>query len=506
VRKFFILLGLFLAIAFVYSITVAQYFVMSGFRSILPGGFIIYTIEILLGIVSVIIAMRIILRSDYAYNKSYWIIIMLLNPILGIVAYFIFARDFRVGKLIKERPLIASKHFLSLEEVTCPIYEHHPHGEIFRYVHDTTGRSVYENDTFTQVLNNGDEFFPALIEAVLQAKDYILMEFYIFKTDEIGKKIVSALQKKAQEGVDVYFIYDHFGSQKHVQRKLMAELKASGVKIGIFDPQKISLLNANVNFRNHRKATVIDGCVGFVGGINVGDEYNHQSKKYGFWRDTHLLVKGNGVTSIQNVFIKDWYYITSEVLEKPLDKSIVEMAGLFTVLESGPDFEYGLIKDVYFKMINSAKHSIKIVTPYLIIEPEMMIALKIAAKSGVKIELLVPGKHDFAVVGYATKSYYEQLLSYGVSIYEYTDRFVHSKILIVDDLIASVGSVNFDPRSFHINFEVTALFQNNAVASLVHHFQEDIARSLKINEAEWKKRGLLKRLIQGFFNLFSPIF
>lgn len=505
-RKFFIFLGLFIVVAFVYSITLAQFIVITTFRDFLPGGFYIYILEIALGLLAVIIAMRIITKEEYAYNKSYWIIIMLLNPIIGIIAYFVFARDFRVGRLLKERSKLASQFFLQYEEETHPKYDRYTCGEIFSFVHQTTGRSVYDGDTSTEILNNGDQFFPRLLAAIEEAKEYIMMEFYIIRTDAIGSKILQALKRKAQAGVECYLIYDHFGSHRHVKKKILNELKAEGVKIAVFDPQKISLLNANVNFRNHRKATVIDGHIGFVGGMNLGDEYNHQSKKFGFWRDTHLLVRGNGVTSIQNVFTKDWYYITNQVLEKPLDRSVIQMPGLFAVVESGPDFELSRIRDVYFKMMNQAKHSIRIVTPYLIIEPEMMLTLKIALKSGVRVELLVPGKHDYAVVGLATRSYYEQLLNYGARIYEYQNRFVHSKILIVDDAVASVGSVNFDPRSFHINFEVTALFENQSVADLVQSFEEDKAKSTEILPEVWRKRGLMKRLIQGFFNLFSPIF
>lgn len=505
-RRFLLLLALFVVVAFLYSVTVAQYLSITVIRSLIPGGFIIYTVEIFLGLVAVVIAMRIIMRQDYAYNKSYWIIIMLLNPIVGILTYFVFARDFRHGKLVRERPLIAEHHFLTLEEPTEPHYKAHPHGEWFRFFQETTGRSVYENDTYTEVLNNGDAFFPALMDAIKKAREYIMMEFYIMKTDTIGRKIMDLLKAKAQEGVEVYIIYDHFGSERHLNRKYMKELKAAGVRISVFDPQKISLLNSNFNFRNHRKAIVIDGYIGFVGGLNLGDEYNHQSKKFGFWRDTHLLVRGNGVTSIQNVFVKDWYYVTGGILNKPLDKTVEAFPGLFAILESGPDFEVGLIKDAYFKMIAQAKQSIRIVTPYLIIEPDMMTALRIAAKSGILIQLLVPGKHDFAMVGSATRSYYEQLLGYGVRIYEYKDRFVHSKILIIDDQTASVGSVNFDPRSFHINFEVTAVFSNESVLDLVRSFEEDIAHSVQIKPEDWKKRSFLTRLVQGFFNLFSPIF
>ena len=240
--------------------------------------------------------------------------------------------------------------------------------------------------------------------------------------------------------------------------------------------------------------------------MNLADEYNHEDPKFGFWRDTHVMMQGNGVSSIQNVFVKDWYYITANVLDYPLDKTKMDFQGFFSIIESGPDFENGLIRDVYLKMISRAKKSIKLVTPYLIIEPELMAALKIASKSGVEIQLLVPGKHDYFTVGYATKSYYEQLLLIGVKIYEFTDTFVHSKIIIVDNKVASVGSVNLDPRSFHLNFEVTSIFENLAVKDLVKSFNQDLKSSTQIDLETWQKRGIMQRIIQGWFNLFSPMF
>jgi cardiolipin synthase len=512
-RRGILVILLFTVLSFVYTILLVQSNILSLLRNLfdqgdffLSGTFMIYLSEIILGLLALLISLRIILKQTYAYNKSHWIIIMLLSPIAGIILYFVFARDFTTRRLSKTRPLIENKAFLKLEETTDPHYADSTHGNIFRFIAETTGRSVYQNDTYVEVLNNGDVFFPRLISELKQAKEYILMEFYIIKTDKIGRQVLDILKERASAGVDVSLIYDHFGSNHHLDRRYIQSMKTAGVKISVFDPQKISLFNSNVNFRNHRKATIIDGHIGFIGGMNLGDEYNHDSPKFGFWRDTHMLIRGNGVTSIQNVFLKDWYYITGAILEKPLDKSVENYPGMFSVIESGPDYETGLIKDVYLKLIASAKRSIKISTPYLIIEPEMMSALKIAAKSNVEVTFLVPGKSDYKMVGYATHSYYEQLMGYGIKIYEYTDHFVHSKVMLVDDEIASVGSVNFDPRSFHLNFEVTSIFENEAVLDLVAAFAADLDASTQIQAETWQKRGLFRRLIQGLFNLFSPLF
>ncbi|MFA5380528.1 MAG: cardiolipin synthase [Candidatus Izemoplasmatales bacterium] len=512
-RRGFQVIVLFIVVTFIYTMLLVQTNIASILKDLfesgdffLSGKYWLYIFEIGLGLLAVLISFRIILKQTYAYNKSHWIIIMLLSPVIGIILYVVFARDFTTKKLLKTRPLIAEKQFLKLEEKTDPHLENYDKCEVYQFIKETTRRSVYENDTYVEVLNNGDIFFPRLISELQQAEDYIMMEFYIIKNDQIGTRVMDVLKEKARTGVDVYLIYDHLGSNKYLKHEYLQSLKASGVKVGVFDPQKISLFNSNVNFRNHRKAIIIDGHIGFVGGMNLADEYNHDSVKFGFWRDTHVLIRGNGVTSIQNVFIKDWYYITANVLEKPLDKSIELFPGLFSVIESGPDFEIDMIKDVYLKMIVTAKKSIKIVTPYLIIEPEMMSALKIAARSNVEVTFLVPGKSDYVTVGFATRSFYEQLLSYGIKIFELKDHFVHSKILIVDDVIASVGSVNFDPRSFHLNFEVTCIFSNPAVDVLVKSFADDLTKSNEINAEVWKKRGFFRRFIQGLFNLFSPLF
>ncbi|MDD4184036.1 MAG: cardiolipin synthase [Candidatus Izemoplasmatales bacterium] len=505
-KRYFLLVALAIVFLFVYTVTLAQYISLSFLLELLPHNIFIYFLVGLVWLLALIIAISIVLKQSYAYKKSHWLIVILLNPILGVLLYLIFARDFISRKFPKTRPLIANKAFLGLEETTQVDYEKRDYGNIFRFIHDTTGRAVYQDDTHVEILNNGDVFFPRLLDELGKASKYIFMEFYIIKTDKIGRRVLDVLKEKAEAGVDVYLIYDHFGSNRYLNNKYMRELKRSGVNIGIFDPQTISVFNSNLNFRNHRKAIVIDGLIGFIGGMNLGDEYNHESKKFGFWRDTHILALGNGVTSIQNVFVKDWYYITKKVLDYPMDKTNADYRGLVSFIESGPDYENGLIRDVYLKMFHDAKKSIKIVTPYLIIEPEMMAAIKITAKSGLDIKLLVPGKSDYALVGLATRSYYEELLKIGVKIYEYADHFVHSKILIIDDAVASVGSVNFDPRSFHLSFEVTSVFYNKAVQKLVRSFNQDLEVSNEINLDEWQKRGILKRFIQGLLNLFSPIF
>ncbi|MCF7924121.1 MAG: cardiolipin synthase [Candidatus Izimaplasma sp.] len=504
-RGFFVFAMLVLG-AFIYTISAMQYNYINNVISVFSGRIFGIIVSGFLALIALGIVVKVLLKEDYAYNKSYWILIMILNPILGIILYGIFARDFQLRKFPKTRPLISSKAFLGFEPNNKIEYNKYKYGDIFKFIDKTTNRGVYEDSTNVEILNNGDQFFPRLAKEITAAKNYIFMEFYIVKTDNIGKKILNLLLKKANEGVDIFLLYDHFGSNKCLDNEYMKVLKNAGIQIAVFDPQTLSVFNSNLNFRNHRKVIVIDDKCGFIGGMNLGDEYNHQSKKFGFWRDTQIIVSGSGLLGLYNVFIKDWYYVTNRVIDKPRNFKPINDKGLFSVIESGPDYENGHIRDVYLKMINLAKKSVKITTPYLIIEPELLAAIQIASKSGVQVDLLVPGKHDYLTVGYATKSYYEQLLKINVRIYEYEDVFIHSKILIIDDEIASVGTVNLDPRSLHLNFEATAIFKNSAVKKLVETYNEDLNKSKQIIAEEWKKRGLFTKIAQGIFNLFSPMF
>lgn len=505
-KRVFMIFALGVFAAFIYTISAMQYNYINNVIQVFSGNIFGFIVSGLLGLVALVIIVRVLLKEEYAYNKSYWLLIIVLNPILGIILYGIFARDFQLRKFPKTRPLIYHKAFLAYEEKSLELPYSGQFSNIFSFIEKTTLRSIYQDDTGVVLLNNGDQFFPKLEEKLKEAKAYILMEFYILKTDQIGRRILKILANKAKEGVGVYLLYDHFGSNKFIDPSFMTYLKVSGVKISVFDPQTLSVFNSNLNFRNHRKVTVIDGEVGFIGGMNLGDEYNHLSKKFGFWRDTQVMLEGRGVIGLYNIFIKDYYYITNRILDLYRNPKPFMQKGVVSLIESGPDYEVGLIKDVYLKMITTARTSIKITTPYLILEPEIMAAIRLASYSGVQIQLMVPGLHDYFTVGFATKSYYEVLLKLGVEIYEYRDRFIHAKTLIIDDKIASCGTVNLDPRSLNLNFEATAIFENSTVSEMVKTFNDDLKISDRIIAEEWRKRGIFTRIAQACFNLFSPMF
>lgn len=472
-----------------------------------------------LAIISTIIMWIILILShNYSYSKMLWLFITFLLPGWGIILYLFFARDFKTKILDEKRPMLASKEYLKYEPISEYQLKSNYIHDIFRFALNVSGRSLYQHNTKTKVLTNGDQMFPMLKEKLKSAQKYIYMTFYIIKTDQTGREVLDILKEKALEGLDVRLMYDSLGSNNfRLSKKYMKSLKKAGVKVIEFDCiqglKVINILN-RLNFRNHRKVTVIDGKYGFIGGMNLANEYAHLSKHFGFWRDTHLLVEGKGVQGLKNIFLKDWYYATGVWLTDEMKANENEQEdagdktfhpGEFMVVESGPDYENMIIKDIYFKMINSAKKSIKIQTPYLILEPEMLQALKTAAESGVMVEIIVPGKPDKMIMSLATESYYDVLLECGVRIYEYKNIFIHSKVMIIDDTIASIGTVNFDPRSFNLNFEATTLIRNDSVDQLIYDFYEDRNRSREILLNKWRKRPIIVKILQGLINLFSPI-
>ena len=495
--KFFILLIMYLLVYyFVYFTYVLPFSELSKFDAIW------LTFNVLIFIISFLVIMSVITKRKYVSYKTFWLIVLLVNPVLGLFLYFIFARDYKVDTLIKNRPLIKDEKFLDNNDQVK--LEEDING-IFEFSHKISKRTVYQNNTKIDLLNNGDEFYPKLKETLINAKKTICMQFYILKNDDTSKEILDILKVKSKQGVKCYLQYDYLGSKKYLNKKYMKSLKESGVNISAFEPGIFSIFKSSVNFRNHRKITIVDSKYGFIGGINLGDEYNHLNSRYGFWRDSHIMVSGYGVNGLLGIFLKDWYYATKVNLECERNNDFIKEKSLFMAIESGPDYDQCIIKDIYYKMLCGAKKSIKIASPYLVIEPEMMQALKTASMSGVKVDILVPGKPDKFLINQATKSYYEELTFYGINVYEYKRNFMHSKILIIDDEIVSLGTVNFDPRSFNLNFEATTLFTGNTVKNVVDSFKNDLKVSTKIEYEIWRKRSYLKKVIQGIMNLLSPL-
>jgi cardiolipin synthase A/B len=474
-------------------------------------------LSILFSVTAFFIAFLIFLENRHPSKTITWLIVLVVFPVVGFIIYILFGQSYRKKRMFQEKAVQDEQAFIQFEgnrlveeEKMKSMGEHQQ--LLFGLAH-RLGKSPISFHTYTKVLTNGNETFNNIIEQLKQAKHHIHLEYYIVRHDELGNQIKTILIEKAKEGVEVRFLYDAVGSLK-LSKQYIKELKEAGVKMAPFLPVRIPLLNNKINFRNHRKIVVVDGTCGFVGGLNIGDEYLGKNEYFGFWRDTHLYVEGEAVRTLQLIFLQDWFYMTDEKLltaeylspKKILNDENENSLGGVQMIASGPDHEWEIIKHLFFSMIISAKKSIWIASPYFIPDDDILTALKVASLSGIDVRLLVPERPDKKIVFYASRSYFPELLEAGVKIYAYQKGFMHSKLMIVDEELASIGTSNMDMRSFHLNFEVNAfLYRTTSTASLVKDYESDLKVSKEIHINEFKRRSLFQRIVESLSRFLSPI-
>ncbi|WP_025025833.1 cardiolipin synthase [Caldalkalibacillus mannanilyticus] len=376
------------------------------------------------------------------------------------------------------------------------------------------------NFPFTQnhdvkILRNGEEKYPALFAALKEAQHHIHLLYYTIQTDGIGRDLCDLLMQKAKEGVQVRVIVDGVGSRQltkepHLQHKL----EEAGVELNIFAPPKLSFL-WHLNFRNHRKIAVIDGKVGFTGGLNIGDEYLHKDPSKGYWRDLHLRIEGEAVLLLQRIFATDWYYVTNQKLNendayfptyssRELQQKNSEVA-LAQVVPSGPDMGQHIIDDIYKEMVYTAQEKVWFATPYFIPNQQLLSALKEAAQKGIDVRLLVPNKTDNPIVQAASYHFYQPLLQAGVKIYRYQKGFYHAKIALVDQHVAKIGSANMDRRSFYYSFETGIfVYEPKTCQELQLLFEQDFQDSILMQPSLLKRRTFLQKAATQLSLLLVP--
>lgn len=445
-----------------------------------------------------------------------WIMVLVLLPNIGFVLYLLFSQNLSRKKIFKfkEEEEILINEFRDKEISMLQSNEIHFNDDSISkyqdmiYMNLISGNAFFTQDNEIEIFTDGNVKFDHLIKSIEEAKDHIHMVYYIIKNDSISKRIIKALIKKAKEGVEVRLLYDEVGSRL-ISRKLLRELKSAGGQAAAFFPSRIPLINFKMNYRNHRKLAIVDGEYGFIGGFNIGDEYLGLNKKMGYWRDTHLRIRGSAVQEIQIRFMLDWRHASREEIDG-LNKYYpsIESDGNsgVQIVSSGPDSEQEEIKYGYIKMINSAKESIYVQTPYFIPDDSILEALKIAALSGVDVRIMVPNKPDHIFVYWATYSYIGELIKAGARAYIYEKGFLHAKTFVIDGEIASVGTANVDIRSFKLNFEVNAFVYDSAVASeLKTIFEKDIEDSKEITKKIYSQRPLIIKFKESISRLLSPI-
>lgn len=440
-----------------------------------------------------------------------WILITFFFPYLGVFSFVIFGINRRKIKFFelketKKRKYFIQKSFQSKEDAKLNILSGSKPKKIAQLINSTTNIPVEENNEVI-LLKNGKETFDALFKAIENAKKFIHLQYYILEDGKILSKIVAILEKKRKENVEVRILYDSLGSFQ-LKKKTKQKLKDIGVEIYPETPFKYGTFIFSLNFRNHRKIAVIDNEIGFTGGVNISDEYITKNTSLGIWQDTHLQIKGCAVNSIHKSFLKDFYYATNQDLSN--DKRYITPYNIkgnvkLQIVSSGPEYEQSVVMQQYLSFINLAEKSICVFNPYFIPTFSILEAFKIAALSGVEVTILLPQKSDSKIATYSMYSYFESLLKAGVQIY-LRDDFSHSKVIFIDDEIASVGSTNFDCRSFEHNYELNAILYDEKIASEIREeFNERKNKATQLDFETFKKRSTKQKTLERLCRFFSPL-
>ncbi|MGM7721358.1 cardiolipin synthase [Metabacillus sp. Hm71] len=480
-----------------------------------------HIISILLGIIiflNIAFAVVMIFRERRDASSSWaWLLVLFFIPLLGFVLYLLFGQNLSRYHMFQweDRKKLGIERLLSsqLEQIRNDTFEFRNETERdykqLIYMHLMNNDAVLTKDNLVDVFTDGNKKFAKLLEDIEQAKDHIHLQYYIFKKDQLGKQLLEALTKKAQQGVKIRILYDDLGS-RGLRRSFFAKLRAAGGEVEVFFPSKLRWINLRLNYRNHRKLVIIDGQIGYVGGFNVGDEYLGLDPKFGYWRDTHLRIQGPAVYAVQTRFILDWNQAAHKrkipYLPEHFPEPVRKGDSSMQIVTSGPDSEWEQIKHGYIKMISTAKRTICIQTPYFIPDASLLDALKIACLSGVEVKLMIPNKPDHPFVYWATLSYVGEMLSSGARVFIYDHGFIHAKTIVVDHEISSVGTANIDMRSFRLNFEVNAFLYDPEIAKKLHDvFHDDIALSRELTLEDYDQRSKLIRFKESISRLLSPI-
>ena len=475
---------------------------------------------IILYAITALVAVKALMETRTTGKTLAYLLLLLFIPGLGVILYLLIGVNRRVNRIYSRKWMSnvrlseRLKDYLRKENRDT-LLEHSAlvdnKGGIARLLFRDTLSPITANNE-TELLINGEEKFPVLLEALRTAQHHIHLEYYIFEEDIIGREVMEILMEKARNGVAVRFIYDDFGSSD-INRRFLKEMRAAGVEV--FPFYKIRLLANRLNYRNHRKIVVVDGHTGFVGGINIADRYINEPQyrqahpHWPFWRDTHLRIKGQGVHTLQFLFMGDWNFCAEADL--PITQDFfpdIDTKGddLVQIAASGPDSERSSIMLSFLAAINQAERSVYITTPYFIPNEAIYNALQQAALSGIDVRLLVPGESDSRLVNKAAESFYEDLLACGVRIFRYNKGFVHAKTMVVDDNLSVVGTANMDIRSFDFNFEVNAFVYSREINwKLSEAFLQDALYSNELVLADWRGRGRWPRLGEAVVRLISPL-
>ena len=459
-------------------------------------------------VIAILAVIHVIMDNRQPAKTMAWALVIWFVPVVGLIFYLFFGINTRKERYVSERSLnmltkrsmleFAEQQNLRLPERQKPLID--------LFVNQNLALPFKGNQV--EIYTNGYEFFPALLAAIHEAKSHIHLDMYIFVDDALGYLISDALIAKSREGVEVRVIYDNVGCW-NVNHSFFERMREEGIEVVSFLPVRFPSFTSKVNYRNHRKIIVIDGRLGFIGGMNIALRYVKGTEGH-IWRDTMLKVTGGAVAALQRAFLVDWYFVDRTLLSdrKFYPRAELENDCLAQVVTSGPVTPYPEIMQGFVRIIMGARRYLFLETPYFLPNDSVLFALKTIALAGVDVRVLCPRFSDAKFVEWASRSYLREVAEAGVKVYLYEGGFLHSKLMVCDDSISTCGSTNLDFRSFENNFEANIFFYDEGIALRMKHlFQKDATQAVPLEEVpERMSTGFLVRLGESVTRMLSPLF
>ena len=454
--------------------------------------------------IALLLSIRVINRRINSGYKIAWILMLLVFPTFGPWLYVTLNGDtFKrlSAKKIDKIEQSVKDHF---KIDTKPSFDK-KYGELISNYIKNKNYSTPVKNTRSSYFKSGEEFFESLTRDLLKAEHHIYMEYFIIRKGYMWERIKSILAQKAQAGVDVRILVDDFGSIDGFSRKEKKSIKDAGIKIKFFNPF-VPIITTVLNNRDHRKICVIDTEIAYCGGVNIADEYINLDDKYGYFKDSGIAMYGEAAYNFEVFFLSLWEYVSSDKTDiiRPEYPSLD--CGIFQPYADHPTDDEFLSKNIYMDMINRAEKYVYISTPYFAVDDEILTSILNSAKSGIDIRLIVPHIPDKVLVNQVAKSHYKTLISAGVKVYEYEKGFNHSKLVVVDDTMATVGSVNFDYRSFYLSYECGVwMYRTDSIPSVKADFLDMMNKSIEITEKS-AQANVIVRILRAILAAFSPMF
>lgn len=465
-------------------------------------------------LMAVILVLEIVNKWTNPANKLSWTFLILLSPVVGLMLYTTFGRSELTKKTGRRLDTIVKEvgaYFYQTPEIKEDL-ERKDKAVLgqSKYINDWGGYPIYRN-TQTKYYRSGEEMFPDMLEELERAAHFIFLEYFIIEEGYMFDTMVEILARKAAEGVDVRVIYDDIGCINTLPPKYNKKLESMGIKCAVFNPFR-PIMSVVMNNRDHRKIFVVDGKVGFTGGINLADEYINEKSRFGYWKDTGVRLDGEAVWNLTAMFLTAWSYVNhsredyKEYMPQIYQTELPETDGYVQPYGDSPLDHETVGENIYLNMINDAENYVYIFTPYLIIDNEMLVSLCNAAKRGVDVRIVTPGIPDKKLIFLLTQSHYEPLLRAGVKIYQYTPGFIHAKSFLCDDKVGTVGSINLDYRSLYLHFECGVfMYKTKALEQLKKDCLETFEQSEEMTLEFCRNQNVFIQILQGMMRLIAPL-